>query len=554
MALTKVSYSMINGATFNVLDYGVTGDGSTDDTDAIQALLRTASGNGAVYFPAGTYMVRTDGILTGNVLQPGIQIPSNSELLLDSQATIQGITNAVDAYNVMCIFRTSNITIRGGTINGDLAAHAGSLVKNGIGLRVQNGTNITIYDTVFSNTITDGVAILYDYQDAAQPTSTNVFLYNVKATDNYRNGVSVIGVDGGGIFGGKFTGSNLAGIDIEPNGIAAFTPAPSITENFTVSGTVVSGNNAGIVIYANGTIPNQGIVRGISITDNNIENSVTSDIYVFQSSDVVVANNKTNTGGSIGSICIDSSTNVIVSGNDVRGSTSFGIRVLTATSSLKVDGVTISGNVITDSAGTGLFVAGTFTPFNNLIITNNLINGNNLNGMSLSDMTNGLVSNNAVYGNGQLTDNTYDNIVLADCASVQISNNVIYRGGGAAQARYGINVGGAGNTDTVVIDNMLYASGKTVALAETGTRTTVARNITGQAKLSGTLTLAASASTVVSNTNILSSSIVTLTPSEATAGALNVYVSALTAGTSFTVTTASGGAAAGTEAFYYTIS
>lgn len=37
MSLTKVTYSMIKGAPINVFDYGAVGDGSTDDTAAIQA-------------------------------------------------------------------------------------------------------------------------------------------------------------------------------------------------------------------------------------------------------------------------------------------------------------------------------------------------------------------------------------------------------------------------------------------------------------------------------------------------------------------------------------
>src|SRR5436305_9664760 len=38
----------------SVLDYGATGDGSTDDTDAIN---RALAAGGAVYLPAGTYLV-----------------------------------------------------------------------------------------------------------------------------------------------------------------------------------------------------------------------------------------------------------------------------------------------------------------------------------------------------------------------------------------------------------------------------------------------------------------------------------------------------------------
>jgi len=41
----------------NVKDFGATGDGSTDDTAAIQAALTAAGANGTINIPAGTYLL-----------------------------------------------------------------------------------------------------------------------------------------------------------------------------------------------------------------------------------------------------------------------------------------------------------------------------------------------------------------------------------------------------------------------------------------------------------------------------------------------------------------
>ena len=60
MALTKAHNRMIVGSVVNVKDYGATGDGVTDDAQAIQeAIDSIGSSGGSIFFPDGTYLVNT---------------------------------------------------------------------------------------------------------------------------------------------------------------------------------------------------------------------------------------------------------------------------------------------------------------------------------------------------------------------------------------------------------------------------------------------------------------------------------------------------------------
>jgi hypothetical protein len=70
MALTRASFSMINNTVINVLDYGATGDGTTDDTAAIQAAIDASLVSGVgfsmVWFPTGVYVIGSPLLLPAN--------------------------------------------------------------------------------------------------------------------------------------------------------------------------------------------------------------------------------------------------------------------------------------------------------------------------------------------------------------------------------------------------------------------------------------------------------------------------------------------------------
>jgi hypothetical protein len=84
MSLTKATYSMIDGAPVNVLDFGAVGDGVTDSTAAIQAAINSASNSEAmtIVFPPGTYNYDTIYCYYDAVNNPGFNVNRNGELLL----------------------------------------------------------------------------------------------------------------------------------------------------------------------------------------------------------------------------------------------------------------------------------------------------------------------------------------------------------------------------------------------------------------------------------------------------------------------------------------
>src|SRR2546421_6876298 len=94
VGLTTMAYA----ATYNVRDYGAKGDGSTNDTPAIQAAINAASsaGGGVVEFPSGNYKSKNSIHLKSNIT---IQLDSGSTILGSSADTYDAAEpNAFSAY------------------------------------------------------------------------------------------------------------------------------------------------------------------------------------------------------------------------------------------------------------------------------------------------------------------------------------------------------------------------------------------------------------------------------------------------------------------------
>lgn len=129
MALTKTTYSMINGACYNVLDYGAN-PSLADNTAAIQAALDAcnSAGGGRVHFPAGTYLtgkltVYSNMMITGDGVANTIiklKANSNTSLVISENAYAQWAANSSTG--------TTNLTIYDIVFDGNRAQNP---IENG---------------------------------------------------------------------------------------------------------------------------------------------------------------------------------------------------------------------------------------------------------------------------------------------------------------------------------------------------------------------------------------------------------------------------------------
>jgi len=114
MALTLATYSMIDGAPINVLDYGAVGDGTTDDTAALQAVLTAVPSNGSILFPpAKTF--RTTAALVMPPSTYGVVIEGNGSIIrADHNGDGLNLTSTNENYSR---FKVYNLTIRGPNVS-----------------------------------------------------------------------------------------------------------------------------------------------------------------------------------------------------------------------------------------------------------------------------------------------------------------------------------------------------------------------------------------------------------------------------------------------------
>jgi hypothetical protein len=194
------------------------GDGVKDATGAIQMEIDALGPQGGVVkVPAGRYMV--DAVKS-------ITVRSGVTLELDPSAILEAKPNSLPRYYILKL--EADAVVRGGRVLGDRLAHtytAGSTHEWGYGVML-SGDRCKLLDTVVAECTGDGIGLSGD----------EVEIRGVISTRNRRQGMSVFAAKRGRVYDSEFsfTGSlngqpgalPMAGVDIEPDGASAGSPAP----------------------------------------------------------------------------------------------------------------------------------------------------------------------------------------------------------------------------------------------------------------------------------------------------------------------------------------
>ena len=192
----------------NVRDKGAKGDGRTDDTEAIQAAIDEVGGTGGtVLVPDGTYMV--DAVKK----KQRLSLKSDMTLKLAKDAVLKAIPNDSRKYAVLSISDVSDVTVVGGTLEGDRTEHKGKAGEAGMGIRIDNGAKrVTISGVTSRKMWGDGF-----YVEGAKDTK----FCGVIADNNRRQGLSIVEADGVLVTDSVFRNTHgtrpSAGIDLEPD-------------------------------------------------------------------------------------------------------------------------------------------------------------------------------------------------------------------------------------------------------------------------------------------------------------------------------------------------
>lgn len=301
-------------ATFNVKDYGAVGNGTADDTTAIQSAIdaAVAAGGGQVLLDAGTYKVTSSLILGSNVSIIGC----GPQSVIKAGAVITClIKNDYASGN-------SNISLRNFTLDRSASQHG--ILVNGVTNFLADGLEIT----ADSSTV-GGVMSFSGVGPTTRLLSKNIRVVNCVFTNSRNFGVHAGYVDGMVMSNNTAYETFREIFGVEP--YSATTSKNIVISNNTVVGSItVTGTQTGIIVI---TESSGGTIEGVTISGNTLRMPEAGDT---ENPGILVA------GGE----------SITITGNAIYGCDGHGM--LIGNADLPTEGVVIQGNSIVDCGRTSM--------------------------------------------------------------------------------------------------------------------------------------------------------------------------------------------------------
>lgn len=417
----------------NVLDYGAIGDGTTDDTAAIQSAFNQclADGGGEVFFPgqgrvysiAGPLRIYRNTTLT-QAPDSTIRRSASGTMLLngDADQNFGGYTGH------------GNIVIQGGTWD----ANGTVVTANNMAISIGHAENVTIRDTTIKDV----------------PGFHAVELNAIRA-GRVINVRSLGFIDTGSRQFSEAIQIDLALSSTQFGGFGPYDGTPCddiLIQGCTVATSGTPGTTGWGAGFGSHSFDTDRYHTNIRIVDNDVQDVIQYGVNAYYWQNVVISNNTmARSGGGVRVVTPNAAnmSDIVINNNVFTSMGSFNNTIwVNGAATRPISNVTVVGNVINGNEGTtnthGIRMAG---------VMGGTVSGNVIRNVSGTAISQGESLNTTVTGNhiavanaSGITCDAGTQCVISDNSISEVGNNGIHVLGGTDVSMTGNIVKGAGRT------------------------------------------------------------------------------------------------------------